>query len=178
MHRPKLVTVPKKARNGDDIMKEQLVVGYIHKIGFVDKNDAVTSQHSMVRKAHKWTTKCAFHLLEEVMFNAHVLHVQTAADRVLSYTDFKLMFIEETFKKIDAYKALYSQPTTGAHDPEPVPATKSDQRRAPTKRCVHCYKLGIRRESRYQCDTCLVHPGLCVYPCFRDYHTPDGEQQQ
>ena len=73
LHRPKLVSTPKKDREGNVVIKEQLVDDYNQKMGYVDKNDAVTHQHSMVRKSHKWTTKMALHLFEEALFNAHVI---------------------------------------------------------------------------------------------------------
>jgi len=59
MHRPKLVATPKKNKDGDNVMKEQVVNDYNQNMGNVDKNDATTSQHTIVRKCQKWTSKVA-----------------------------------------------------------------------------------------------------------------------
>ena len=40
-----------------------------------------------------------------------------------------------------------------------------------TKICVVCSEKSLRKESRYQCKECLTKSGLCVVPCFREYHT-------
>ena len=34
----------------------------------VSKYDSVINQHGMVRKSHKWTTNCAFHLIDEAYY--------------------------------------------------------------------------------------------------------------
>jgi len=60
MHRPKLVATPKKNKDGDNVMKEQVVNDYNQNMGNVDKNDATTSQHTIVRKCQKWTSKVAW----------------------------------------------------------------------------------------------------------------------
>lgn len=37
-------------------MKENIVEDYNQGMGFVDKNDAIVTQHTMDRKMYKWTT--------------------------------------------------------------------------------------------------------------------------
>jgi len=54
-------------------MKDVLVEEYNQGMGFVDKNSAITTQHTNVRKSNKWTTKVALHLIEESLLNAHIL---------------------------------------------------------------------------------------------------------
>jgi len=44
-HRPKLVSSSKTDKEGNVILKEKLVVDHNYGIGFVDKNDAITSRH-------------------------------------------------------------------------------------------------------------------------------------
>lgn len=56
------------------------------------------------------------------------------------------------------------------HFPEPIPPT--ERKLNPAKRCRVCYRREhIRKESRYHCPDCPSQPGLCIYPCFRIYHT-------
>ena len=72
-------------------MKDQVLADYNLGMGFVDKNDAITTQHTMLRKSNKWTTKVALHLIEERLFNAHILY-GLAGNLPMKYSDFKLAY--------------------------------------------------------------------------------------
>ena len=67
-------TTPKRDRDGNPILCEQLVLDYNKNMGNVDKNDSLVVQHTMVRKSQKWTTKVAYHMIEEAIVNAFVLY--------------------------------------------------------------------------------------------------------
>lgn len=56
------------------------------------------------------------------------------------------------------------------HFPDLIPA--SDKKKTVTRRCRVCYQKGLRKESRYWCPDGRV--GLCIVPCFRDYHTKNN----
>ena len=75
-------------------MKENVVTDYNKNMGFVDKNDQVVTQHSMVRKSFKWTTKVFLHLIEETLLNSHVLYKQSDQP-YLDFSDFKLSYVRE-----------------------------------------------------------------------------------
>ena len=170
MHRPRLVAIPKKNRQGDNVMKEQVVVDYNKNMGNVDKNDAVTCQHTIVRKCGKWTTKVAFHLFEEALFNAHVLYCSSG--RKITYTDFKITYVRQILNDVEKFSRLAEIPEKaiqGQHFLQYIPVT-NPKYQSPTKRCVECYKNGVRKQSRWQCDTCFGNPGFCIEPCFRDHH--------
>ena len=36
-------------------------------------------------------------------------------------------------------------------------------------RCVRCTKMGVRKETKYECRQCDV--ALCIFPCFEIYYT-------
>jgi len=61
----------------------------------------------------------------------------------------------------------------GRHFLEYVPPTQ--KKMEPTRMCVVCCSRRkpdgkkVRKETRYHCPDCDV--GLCVVPCFKDYHT-------
>ncbi|XP_046580264.1 uncharacterized protein LOC124287837 isoform X7 [Haliotis rubra] len=55
------------------------------------------------------------------------------------------------------------------HIMEEVPPTERTPRAR--KRCRVCYARGKRRDSRYQCATCVDKPGLCITPCMEVYHS-------
>lgn len=54
------------------------------------------------------------------------------------------------------------------HHPEPIPPTASQF--APKKRCRVCYAKKVRKEVRFCCSACPDLPGLCLGPCFYEYH--------
>ena len=39
------------------------------------------------------------------------------------------------------------------------------------KMCMECSFKGVHQESTYMCVDCPSQPGMCVMPCFKDYHT-------
>jgi len=41
---------------------------------------------------------------------------------------------------------------------------------SPKKRCRVCYAAKKRREVRYCCGMCPERPGLCLEPCFMEFH--------
>jgi len=52
-HRPRLVATRKTDKTGNVVMKDAVVEEYNQGMGFVDKNDAIITQHTMVRKSNK-----------------------------------------------------------------------------------------------------------------------------
>ena len=114
-------------------------------MGFVDKNDQILTQHSLIRKCTKWTTKVFFHLFEESLFKAHILY-KASAEPPLDFNDFKIRFVKETFKNLGI--DVSSRPKHG-HFPQKIPPRESNAH--PIKRCVEC--------SRYTCPDCPRQPG-------------------
>lgn len=172
IHRPKLVATKKKDKEGNEIMKQQAIDDYNQSMGFVDRNDAITSQHNMVRKCRKWTTKIVFHMLEESLLNAHILY-GLSTNPPMNFTDFKRKYVETILVEIPKVKAIEGsskpQLNNQKHYLRHVPTIRLD---VPSrmKRCKRCYEKGIQKRSRYECDSCIGNPGLCVSPCFKEYH--------
>jgi len=163
LHRPRLVATKKTDKEGTVIMKDNVVTDYNTNMGFVDKNDQVVTQHTMVRKSLKWTTKVFLHLIEEVLLNAHVLYKQSNQP-YLDFSDFKLSYVRDVLSLDEKNLGVHK----GIHYPKHIPATEKS--RFPVKRCVVCYKNGTTRTSRYCCPECISNPGLCVTPCFKIFH--------
>ena len=55
------------------LSKLKLVQDYNKNIGGVDRNDSLISNYTSVRKSLKWTTKVAFHFIEEAILNVFIL---------------------------------------------------------------------------------------------------------
>ena len=136
MHQPGLVPTQKTDKEGNVILKEKVVVDYNGGMGFVDKNNAIICQHDMVRKCQKWTTKVAFHFIEEALFNAHVLYGMLLQPS-LTYTNFKLAYVEASLSPFPDLE-VHTQRYHGHHYPEKIPITDPNKT-SKMKRCVHCY---------------------------------------
>ena len=166
----KLVSAKDKF-NGEVNMKQKLIVDYNKHMGYVDKNDQMLSSHTCLRKCIKWTTKAAFHFLEEAVFNAFVLFKKKNNRIVLK--DFKLKLLEQLIGDGTPNDLPFQQPRLlGKHFPVPIHATP--RKANPTRKCVVCTKNKLRRESRYQCADCPDKPSLCIHPCFKIFHPKDS----
>ena len=133
--------------------------------GGVDQNDAQLVHYSPVRKSQKWTTKVFLHFLDEAVFNSHVVYKKSGGTK--SFLEFKLLIIDNLLRRAEVdIEGKHTR--KGNHYPELIPAKEKKEK--PQKRCCLCYKEGIRKETRYQCDTCRKHTALCPAPCFRIYH--------
>ena len=153
IHRPKKSTAPKHDREGNPILREQVVLDYNSNMGNVDKNDSVVVQHTMVRKCSKWTTKVAFHLFEEALFNAHVLYGFSNLTK-LSFTDFKREFLKQVFQKSTSLNVFATNSIGDQHFLTKVPPTNPKYPNA-MKRCRACHKKA-RDQSRDICVTLVL----------------------
>ena len=136
IHRPHLFSTKKADKDGEIVMKDNIVTEYNKNMGFVDKNDQILAQHSLVRKCTKWTTKVFFHLFEESLFNAHILY-KASPEPLLDFNDFKITFVKETFKNLGI--DVSSRPKHG-HFPQKIPPR-------------------VQSSSRYTCPDCPRQPG-------------------
>ena len=113
----------------------------------IDQNDAMLGNYSSVRKSMKWTTKVAFHFMEELILNALYLFDKVVGGQRL--LQFKLNIIRALFDTSNEISPLYNLPSFGRHFLELIPPTK--KKHNPQKTCKVCHKEGLRKETRYQC---------------------------
>ena len=83
----------KKNKQGEDIIKPVLVNHYNRFIGGIDRNDAMIGNYSSVRKSMKWTTKVAFHFIEEAVLNSFILFNKVIGKK--RFLQFKLLLIRQ-----------------------------------------------------------------------------------
>ena len=67
------VPTGKKNKQGEGIIKPVLGNHYNRFMGGIDRSDYMISNYSSVRKSMKWTTKVAFHFVEEAVLNSFIL---------------------------------------------------------------------------------------------------------
>ena len=103
----------------------------------------------------------------EILFADKDSDSEKSNDESSGFLEFKLLIIDNLLRRAEV-DIEEKHTRKGNHYPELIPANEKKEK--PQKRCCLCYKEGIRKETRYQCDTCRKHTALCPAPCFRIYH--------
>jgi len=111
-------------------------------------------------------------MINMCLWNVYYLY-KLKTGKTISIAKFQLKLIDQILKK-------YQKPThrhsitpgnncslrlNGRH----FPSLYEPKGKNRLRKCAICKKNNKRRESRYQCKKCDV--GLCVFPCFKIYHT-------
>ena len=167
IHQMESVRTGKKNKQGEGIIKPVLGNHYNRFMGGIDRNDYMISNYSSVRKSMKWTTKVAFHFVEEAVLNSFILFDKFIEKK--RFLQFKLLLTRQMLVDVTMKQNFQSLPNVDQHILELVPPT--DKKEKPQKRYVVCMKEKKRKENRYQCKTCSNHLGLCPAPCFEVFHT-------
>ena len=146
-------------------------------MGGIDISDMMLSYVECVRKTVKWHKKLFFHLLDLTLLNSYICY-QIITGEKQGLPKFQLELSRQLLQKYGTEKSFSpgaksslesKDPArlTGNHFPEYIPA--NDKNANPSKCCVHHGKQKIRKETRFQCETCQV--ALCPVPCMKSYHT-------
>ena len=157
----------KKNKDGKVFSKLKLVQDYNKNMGGVYWNDALIGNYTSIRKSLKWTTKVAFHFIEEAISNAFVLFNKANPGKI-RFMHFKLNIIKSIISRSQPSAPSYNLPLVGRHFLQLIPPTAAKSN--PQKKCRICCEKGVQKEIRYQCRNCFDHPDLCPAPCFEEYY--------
>lgn len=176
-HKLKYVPV---LRKGKTTLVPNIVHDYNKYMGGVDKLDQILSAYPTERKRQKiWYKKQFRHIINIVIFNAHVIHRKLGGQ--MTSLKFRENLVEQIVLKCstnnDANRchgrpSLDDDPLrlTERHFPELIPSGgEAKSRLRKTRRCHVCARYNKRSQTRYMCVDCDI--GLCVTPCFRIHHT-------
>ena len=151
--------------------KPTCIADYNKYMGGVDRTDQLLKPYEVPRKTLKWYKKVAIHFMQLAMLNSFIVYQKDGHRK--PFLGFQREVIAallfENGADIEIPREENIIRLTERHFVSPVPETAS--KRKPQKRCKVCYKKGIRKDSRYNCQNCPSNPGLCYYPCFELYHT-------
>lgn len=160
------------------VWKPECVVDYNINMRLVDQSDAMISSIDCARPSIKWYKKLFFHLLDVSVLNAHILHREVTGKKD-TLEEFALEVCRELFAKYGKERPSQSLNRSSAdsplrltarHFPESVP--RNENGRYVQRRCHVCSHTSRRprkrTDSRFQCTECDV--GLCIVPCFKEYH--------
>ena len=153
-------------------VKPHIVERYNRHMGYVDSADRMANSYSICRRNFKWTTKLFFHLLDLTVLNSWILLSSCGAKH--THRDFRLLLVRNLIEE-----AGRSRPTPSLVGRQSAAATdvarleSRHNKHWPVKstkvRCRVCSARGHRSGTIYKCAKCDV--GLCVVPCFAQYHT-------
>jgi len=156
-------------------MKPYIVEWYNRHMGYVDNSDRMANSYSMIRRTFKWTMKLFFHLLDLTVLNIWM----QLSSRGAKYThwDFRLLLvrnlIEEAGKSQDCPTSrLIGRPSVAATNVSRLESHRNKHWQVKSSThlwCRLCSSRGQRKRTVYKCARCDV--GLCVVPCFEEYHT-------
>jgi len=161
--------------NSNCHMKPHIVEWCNWHLGYVDSSDYMADNYLMSRHTFKWTTKMFFHLLDLTVLNSWILLSSCGAK--YTHRDFRLLLVrnlmDEAGKSQDCpTPRLVGKPSAGATN---VLRLKSHHNKHwPAKSSTHlhcplCSSDSQRKGIVYKCARCDV--GLCMVPCFAEYHT-------
>lgn len=175
----------KLLRPGNEpIYKPAAVIEYTKKMGGVDVSDQLMNYYHFLRRSVKWWRKLWVHLFNMVIMNAYVLNKSFGVQKSLTHTEYRytlaaalLNFTELPQIPNPNMPAVPLRQSLG-HWPERLPrSTKNNKTK--TRKCKYCFVSAkkaartnaVRNEksTTIQCSSCRVP--LCVYPCFKLYHT-------
>lgn len=163
-------------KTGQAEFKPELVFDYNKEMGGVDKRDQMLHSFLVERKrGRKWYMKLFKRMLNVTVLNSYIIHKTNKPRDDHLFT--RLDLVKKIFEK---YGANVSRPVVGRPSTEPRPSRlterhfvekilPTEKKQHPQKRCCVCARRKIRKDSYYWCPDCEA--GLCLEPCFKDYHT-------
>ena len=155
-------------------VKPQIVARYNRHMGYVDISDLMANSYSMCRRNFKWTIKLFFHLLDLTVLNSWILLSSCGAK--CTHRDFRFLLVRNLIEEAGRSQDRPTPSLVGRPSAVAANIMRLDSRynkHWPEKcskiRCRVCSARGKRSGTAYKCSKCNV--GLCVAPCFADYHT-------
>ena len=155
-------------------VKPYIVERYDRHMGYVDNSNRMANSYSMSRHTFKWTTKLFFHLLDLTVLNSWILLSSCGAK--YTHRDFRLLLVRNLIEEAGRIQDRPTPSLVGRPSAAATNVTRLESRHNqhwPTKssqvRCRLCSAHGVRKSTVYKCAKCDV--GLCVVPCFAEYHT-------
>ncbi|XP_039753926.1 piggyBac transposable element-derived protein 4-like [Pararge aegeria] len=145
--------------------KPDVLIQYNKYMRAIDRHDQLLSYYSCKHKTLRWYKKVIIHLIQICLVNSFLLYREISKSNIELY-DFRKSVLENLLKPPTVpQRSLVERKI---HLPSTF--TKSGGRTM-RKRCRVCYsKTKKRNLVMYGCSDCPEFPGLCLTPCFREYH--------
>ncbi|KAE9542526.1 hypothetical protein AGLY_003387 [Aphis glycines] len=145
-------------RHGQQKIKPLLISEYNKNMSGIDRQDQMMSYYPAERKTLRWYKIIAIHFLQICLINSPILYCKNI--KKINLYDYRLSVI----------KALLSANSNPVPRLDPQISERHFPIKYIRKRCRLCASLGKREETIYYCNKCDTQPGLCLDPCFENYH--------
>jgi hypothetical protein len=153
-------------------MRPKIIENCSQHMGYVDKSDRMASSYFISRYVQV-DEKTFFHLIDVTILNSCILSSSCGAKYLCR--DFRLILIrnlvEEGDKNERPHPLMRGRPNPAIQNIALLELRQNEHWPAKGNKlhCRMCSVRGIAAQTIYQCVKCQV--GLCVVPCFQDYHT-------
>ena len=157
-------------KRGNKKIKPQCILDYNRYMSGIDKSDQMMSYYSTPRKTIRWYRKIFFHLFDICLWNSFYAYKKIKQLPKVRLLKFREEVLRQMLKISHLDNTDIGQDTKNKsfHYLQPAPATEKEK--SAMKRCRQCTKEKQNRKTRYFCPICPENPGLCVYPCFKNWH--------
>ncbi|XP_046386123.1 piggyBac transposable element-derived protein 4-like [Ischnura elegans] len=161
-----LLEVPN--RKGILKLKPEAIVMYNKFMRGIDHGDQMLAYYPCEHKSVKWYKKLGIHIFQLIIINSYLLYQKYSGHKKTLY-EFRIELIRSL---VGAQTGPTSRPSTPkppeSHFPDFFPADGGNRRKQ--KRCRVCHTKGVRKTVTTFCPDCPDEPGLCLRPCFIEYH--------
>lgn len=151
--------------------KPRALVEYHNHLEGVD-HDQLFAYYSCEKLTLKWFKKIGIHIFQIILSNSYLLYKSNCPSGLnTTFFDFRMEVIKSLLEPLINRKRRRSEvlASYGSHFPDLSTLPENSSRRI-QKRCRNCQKKGIRKQVTFICPDCPDEPGLCLRPCFQEYH--------
>lgn len=154
---------------GTSKIKPAPIVQYNKYMSGIDLQDQLQSYYPSHRKTIRWYKKVGIHIMETMLYNSYMLYNKYSTPK-MSFLEYRESVVEAMVPEIQAKeKPGQSNENQGfQHGPSKLEKGPGDRRLR--KKCRWCSKRGIRKDTSFYCKSCPELPGLCLDPCFKEFH--------
>ena len=171
---------------GQPVYKPKAILDYCNKMGGVDLSDQLMNYYHFLRRSHKWWRKLWGHLFNMVLLNAYVLNKTFGQKRNLTHHEYRYIIAATLMNYTEVPQDMaVVRGRCGGHWPQRLPKSRKTDK-VKTRKCKFCFvsakkaeKTGLVRNEKSTtiiCSSCQIP--LCIYPCFRLYHTDADRMEQ
>lgn len=177
-YEPKLIEISN--RYGQKKTKPLAIARYNDNMSGIDRADQMISYYSCPRKTIRWYKKVIFHLFDIAIWNAFYLYKNYV--KKVEFVEFRdliirsLLDLPADLKDGRNLAAFYSAPKTKprrnalGHVLQAIPVPENSKKSKHYRRCRQCSHNQRRKETAWQCSSCIGNPPLCVGTCFEEWH--------
>lgn len=154
-------------RWNEPVTKPRPIVEYNKFISGVYRKDQLMAYYPCERKTLRCYKKLFVHYLQVAVINGLLFTNKYNLGQKMSLYDYRLVIIRRLLSSKQLVPRQLS-PRSAQHFP--INCQRGPQGKILRKKCRACKSRGIRKDTCYQCNACPEKPGLCLEPCFRDFH--------